>query len=315
MSGDLIDVGLTAVGTWFGTEVVDNLDRLEAFGVEETFVRDKTGFVSLTRAASDVTTTEMAVEAVRDLVGRTSLDLASVDVLVVVTQNPDSGGIPHVSARVHQELGLESGCAVFDVGLGCSGYVHGLAIIRSFMVMRGSSVGLLVTADPYSRILDPSDRSTELLFGDAATASLITTDPVWGIGPVDFGTESNRSLALTVHDSGRLHMDGRAVFDFAAKRIPASIARVLDEASLVASDVDVAFLHQGSKFIADTIRKRLDADWEVPFHAGRYGNTVSSSIPIMLAEIDTSNYRRILLSGFGVGLAWATTILERQRDD
>src|SRR3546814_2884839 len=113
--------------------------------------------------------------------------LNEIQVLVVVTQNPDNN-LPHVAAQVHGKAALPEQCAAFDVSLGCSGYVYGLSIITSFMAVNGFERGVLITADPYSKIVDKNDKNTRLLFGDAATATLISNEPLLVAGPFSFGT-------------------------------------------------------------------------------------------------------------------------------
>ena len=100
-----------------------------------------------------------------------------IDCLVVVTQNPDGDGLPHTSAIVHAKLNLKTSCAVFDISLGCSGYVYSLSIIKSFMESNSLKNGLLFTCDPYSKIIDINDKNTSMLFGDAATVTMMNTKP------------------------------------------------------------------------------------------------------------------------------------------
>jgi len=111
----------------------------------------------------------------------------NIDALIVVTQNPDVN-LPHTSAIVHGKLSLPAKCACFDVSLGCSGYVYGLSIISSFLRENSLRTGLLFTSDPYSKIIDRNDKNTALLFGDAASVTLIGDDPIYTMGSFTFGT-------------------------------------------------------------------------------------------------------------------------------
>jgi 3-oxoacyl-[acyl-carrier-protein] synthase-3 len=167
----------------------------------------------------------------------------------------------------------------------------------------------LFTADPYSKILDPEDRNTLLIFGDGATASVIEESDHWRIGEFDLGTDGARSGALATMPNGLLRMNGRSVFDFCALNVPGSVERALAANGLDKSRVDRFLLHPGSRYVVDTLTSRLGLG-EVPFPAAAYGNTVSSSIPMMLAELDPKKDRTVLLSGFGVGMSWATTVLK-----
>jgi 3-oxoacyl-[acyl-carrier-protein] synthase-3 len=248
-----------------------------------------------------------AVQSLQAKLGE-GFDLSSVQCLVLVTQNPDGNGLPHTSAILHGKLGLSPRCFAFDISLGCSGFVAGLAAIKGFMQVTGLTKGLLVTADPYSKVIDREDRNTVLLFGDGATATLISDTPVWEIGEFDCGTIGKSSDALTVRANGKLEMNGRAVFDFSALQVPPSIARALEANKVTVEDIDLGILHPGSKYIVDTVAKRAKIT-NVARGAETYGNTVSSSIPLLLENVPPDGGKRILVSGFGVGLGWATTVL------
>jgi 3-oxoacyl-[acyl-carrier-protein] synthase-3 len=215
---------------------------------------------------------------------------------------------------VHHQLNLPAACAVFDISLGCSGYVQALLIAKAFMQAQNMRHGLLVTADPYSKVINPADRDTAMLFGDGASATWLTEYAAWHIGPADFGIQSQQHDALQTRDDGHLYMNGRAVFTFAASQVPASVKRVLEKAQLGMADLDQVFLHQGSRYIVDTLAKRIGAEGKTPFVAAAYGNTVSSSVPMMLAQYLQPQWNKVLLCGFGVGLSWATCLLERNND-
>ena len=288
-----------------------NRARAEEFGLTDEFIRDKLGVETVARKADDQDTSDLAVAAVKALLAKGRVDLERVECLVLVTQNPDGRGLPHTSAIVHDKLGLGSGCLTFDISLGCSGYVTGLSVLSATMQTHGMRCGLLVTADPYSKIVDPADRNTALLFGDAASATLLTEDPVWHLGRSDFGSIGRGRRALEVSEAGNLAMNGRGVFDFSATSVPASIQRTAELNEIGLDEVDRFILHQGSRYIVDTIAKRLGVFDRAPFDAAEYGNTVSSSIPIALARAVDPSDRLVMISGFGVGLSWATTLLRR----
>ena len=173
-------LGVKAIASYIPEGRVSNLALAEHFNVDEPFLVDKIGVLERAIKAPDQDTSDLAYLALERLLQQQSLDVGSIQALVVITQNPDRN-IPHVSAQVHGHAGLTESCAVFDISLGCSGYVYGLAIVRAFMQAQGLERGVLVTADPYSKIIDSEDRNTVLLFGDAATATLISTDPIWSI--------------------------------------------------------------------------------------------------------------------------------------
>lgn len=304
-------IGIKGIATHLPEGRIDNSARKEAFGATEDFIQNKLGFRRLALKPEREETSDLACAAVRALQAGAGLDLNAIETLVVVTQNPDGFGLPHTSAVVHGKLDLPATCAAFDISLGCSGWVYGLSVIKSFMADNGLKCGVLVTADPYSKVIASSDRDTAMLFGDAATATLLAPDATWRIGRFDFGTLGKGRGALEVRPNRHLHMNGRAVFEFSATHVPASIQRALQRNGATIADIDRVILHQGSRFIVDTVARRLGAADRTPFVAGDYGNTVSSSIPLALSNAVLATDKRVLVAGFGVGLSYATTVLER----
>ena len=305
-----MDIGIKSISKYIPKNKIDNQAQAEKLGASSEFILNKIGNIHLSRKLPNEETTDIAQKAVEKLFGKYKKLRKKIKCLIVITQNPDGQGLPHSSAILHQKLGLLEDCAVFDISLGCSGFVQGVSIAKGFMETQGFSDGLLVTADPYSKIINLDDRDTALLFGDGATATWLGEKPLWSVVSNDFGIISSKNQALCVED-GKLKMHGREVFNFAATNVPSSIKRVLAKAKLNMDDIDQVFLHQGSRFIVESIAKRIGAQNKTPFAAMNYGNTVSSSIPIMLADLDHSKVKLILLSGFGVGLSWATCILKR----
>lgn len=303
-------LGIEAIGSYLPEGRNENAGLAEVFGFASDFLESKIGVYRTSVKGEDEETSDLAVKAIEALSAKIDggLDLSSIQVLVLVTQNPDGAGLPHTSAIVHRKLNLNDRCFAFDVSLGCSGYVAGLAVITGFMQVTGLKRGLLVTADPYSKIIDRNDKNTVLLFGDGASATLIGPDPVWTLGAFDLGTSGKQCDALRVLDTGKLEMNGRAVFDFCAMQVPPSLTRTLEANEMTMDDVDLGVFHPGSKYIVDTVAKRAKIA-NVARGVENYGNTVSSSIPLLLESVSPEQNRNVLISGFGVGLGWATTVL------
>ncbi len=294
---------------------ISNADRLEKFQATEALLRDKIGVEHVSVKPTEQETSDMCVDVARKLFETGAVTPEDVECIVVVTQNPDGHGLPHTAAIVHGKLGLADKCAAFDISLGCSGFVYALSVIRGFMEANGMRRGLLFTADPYSKVVDTDDRNTAMLFGDGAAVALMTDAPDWRTAKFDFGTRGGAWESLRVLDDGKLFMNGRAVFQFSATEVPKSVERVLAMNELTLDDIDRFVFHQGSKYIVTAIGRRLDIQDRAAFTAGGFGNTVSSSIPIALARDLKPTDRRVLISGFGVGLSWATTVLERTGSD
>ncbi len=311
MSGVESGIGIRHVSSWLPEARIDNRTRLEQFAIDENFLRQRTGMLELARKDPAEETSDLCVHAFRRLQEETGLDPQAVDCLVVCTQNPDGHGLPHTSAIVHGKLDLATRCACFDLSLGCSGYIYGLSVIQGFMQVNGFRCGVLITADPYSKVIDPADKNTSLLFGDGATATLLGEAPLWRIGHCVFGTWGAQWQAIQVRSEDRLFaMAGRAVVEFCSTLIPANIHDTLRRNGLRIEQIDRFLAHQGSRYIVELITRRMGLDAKrVPFVCANYGNTVSSSIPMLLAAEEQA--ATVLLTGFGVGLSWGSTVLWR----
>ncbi len=314
----LQQVGIRAIGAYIPATFLSNYARKEEFDITDDFIENKIGVRQVARKAADESTSNMCVKAFADLAEKVACRVEQIDCIVVCTQNPDGHGIPHTSANVHAQLGLGDDCAAFDISLGCSGYVYGLSIVKSFMEANGLKNGLLFTADPYSKVIDPADKDTVLLFGDAATVTLLSSvdagETVWKPAKFLFASRGKQGDALH-NKNGVLTMNGRAIFNFAAVAVPVQVRSLLEAVGVAAEEVDLFLFHQGSKYIVDTIQKRLGipAD-KVPAYLSEQGNAVSSSLPLLLnRHLNDAAVNRMVLSGFGVGLSWASCMLEREK--
>lgn len=303
-------LGIKEIASYLPENKVSNYDKKEKFEMDDDFIENKIGVKCQAIKEIDEKASDLCIKAFESLIKKIELDKVEIDCCIVVTQNPDYN-IPHTSAIVHGKLELPEQCACFDISLGCSGYVYGLSAIISFMKNNSLKQGLLFTADPYSDIIDSEDKNTALLFGDGATVTYIGENGVFIPKDFSFGTNGKDYRELLCEE--KLYMNGRAVFNFAATTIPKHIEALLHKNSIENSDIDKYVLHQGSKYIVDTIRKRLKvSEDKVPFDMHEYGNTVSSSIPIILEkEIIKRENKRFLISGFGVGLSWSSAIIEK----
>ncbi len=302
-------LGIKNIASYLPQKKVSNYDKKEKFELDDDFIENKIGVKFHCVKEDDEKASDLCVKAFENLVKKTNIDKGTIDCCIVVTQNPDFN-IPHTSAIVHGKLELSQECACFDISLGCSGYIYGLSNILSFMKSNGLKNGLLFTSDPYSEIIDHDDKNTDLIFGDGASVTYISENPLYVPKDFSFGTNGKAYKEILCDD--KLYMNGRAVFNFTATTIPKHIQKLLVKNNLEDSDIDKYILHQGSKYIVDTIRKRLKVDEsKVPFDMYEYGNTISSAVPIILEKELNSNHKRLLLSAYGIGLSWGSTILEK----
>ena len=303
-------LGIKEIASYLPERKISNYEKKEKFNIDDKFIEEKIGVRYHTLKEENEKASDLCIKAYENLIKKIDIKKEDIDCVVVVTQNPDFN-IPHTSAILHGKLGLNKSCACFDISLGCSGYVYGLSIIISFMKYNHLKKGLLFTADPYSDIIDHNDKNTDLLFGDGATVTYISDNAK--LIPIDFifGTDGELYKELICQE--KLKMNGRAVFSFTATIVPKQIKDILEKNGLNDNDIDKYIIHQGSKYIVDTIRKRLKIDKKkIPFDILDYGNTISSSIPMILEkELENKNSKRFVISGFGVGLSWGSAILEK----
>jgi 3-oxoacyl-[acyl-carrier-protein] synthase III len=306
----MAEIGIGSIAVSLPPARLETAVEAPRLGIEAARLEQRLGFRFLARKADVEDTSDLALSAMKELISQ-GLDPAAIDCLCVVTQNPDGGGIPPVSSIVHGRLNLPNKVAAFDLAHGCAGYVYGLAITKAFMEAQAFATGVLITADPYSKVVDPNDRQTALIFGDAATATILTEKCQWHIGRADFGTAGMHADALRVGPAGYLSMNGQRVARFCATAVPLSIRRALELNGLDLDEVDEILLHQASRYIVDTVGAALGARDKTPFYAADYGNVVSSSLPLALARHVPNSVHRLVVSGFGVGLSWASTVLTR----
>jgi 3-oxoacyl-[acyl-carrier-protein] synthase-3 len=306
-------IGIKSIAAEIPTRRVEAARMATAAGIDELALRNSLGFTHLSRRALAQEASDLCLSAAEKLFETEQILPAEIDCVVVVTQNPDGYGIPHTAAIVQAKLGLAEGCASFDLSLGGSGYIYGLSIVKSFMESNGLKRGLLFTSDPYSRVVAEFDGQAAMYFGDAATVTILTDEPTWRIGLFDFGTVGTQghTMQVRVKLGGRLYLDRRAIFQFALERGPQSLRNVVKRNGLTVDQIDRIFVQQGSREIVQGIAREIGVSAKVGFHAESYGDTISSSIPIALAQNTDPNDRRVALWGFGAGLSWASTVLTR----
>jgi 3-oxoacyl-[acyl-carrier-protein] synthase-3 len=317
-------------------------DELALFGgnVRQLERLKKTIGLSRRRVVNKSTTAaDLCEQAARHLIEASALDPAGIDAVICVTQMPDHSQ-PCNAAILHGRLGLAKDCAAFDVNLGCSGYVYGLWLAHSLLASGGCGRVLLLAGDTISQLVNARDRAVAPLFGDGGSATLIERAPV--AAPAFFslqtdgtgfdklivpagGARQPRSEVTALagaDDSGNfrspenLYMDGAEIFNFSITEEPQSVKDLLAYASADADAVDFFVFHQANRYILTNIAKRLQLDLaKVPMQTvERYGNQSSASIPTALCgelapELARREATRLLLSGFGVGLSWASALV------
>lgn len=327
-------MNIKAIASALPEWIVDNLTIQQWSGLDLDLLNNKIGVKERRFLRHDQTGVDLVLAAAAQLKNEhPDFDPGRIKLLIVITQTPDYK-LPHVSAILQNRLELANDTACFDVSLGCSGYVYGLSIAKGLMLSEGIGEALLVTCDPYSKIMNRENRDVIGLFGDAATVTWLHPDGTGKIGSCDFGTDGTGSQHLIVKAGGAarphrhldgfeatqptteedsLHMNGRGIFNFMITRVPTTINACLRKNNKTQESVDYFVFHQASRFLLETLSDRLGLSPEkIPVTLEKTGNTVSSSIPLVLQTMMRDGKCRnasVLVSGFGVGLSWATNIL------
>lgn len=317
---------IEAIAVHFPDQLLTNEDLVSCgMSRDAGEVKSKTGIRSRYIVTNE-TSIDLAEQASHKLFELVSEAKNDVDYILFCTQTPDYF-LPSCSCMLQDRLNLSKNIGAIDINLGCSGFVYLLGTAAGLLSTGQATRILAITSDTYSRYLDHNDHSVRTLFGDAATAVLLSGekgDSV--IGPFVNGTDggghndlivangAHRELADTGNVSPpRIAMKGPSVFSFAMQAVPDCLDRLLAQAGLTCEEVDHFILHQANKFMLEHLFEKMDIPPEKQVVAMEdCGNTVSSSIPIALARMVNQgrikDAARLVYLGFGVGLSWAGTV-------
>ena len=326
---------IKAVSYYLPERVVTNeqlVDEFPEWSVEK--IAKKIGINQRHVAAEGETAGDMACRSAERLFEEHDIDRADIDFVLLCTQSPDYF-LPSTSCIIQHRLGLSTKCGAFDFNLGCSGYEYGLAVAKGLIGSGISKNILLLTAETYNKHIHLKDKGNRTIFGDGASASLITTEGFAEIGDFVLGTDGSGYDKL-IHKSGAmrqyqplndlvydedgnpvssdfLYMDGRAIFDFTSDVVPSMIEELLAKSRMSMDDVALFVFHQANKYMINYLRKLMEIDKDKFYvFMENVGNTVSSTIPIALCEAQKEDrlHGNVLLAGFGVGLSYAATMLK-----
>ncbi|MEO5330763.1 MAG: ketoacyl-ACP synthase III [Magnetococcus sp. YQC-5] len=311
-----------------------------AWSVEK--IEEKTGIKVRHIAADHETVSDLGVLAAEKLFANHPCSPDKIDFVLFCTQTPDYI-LPSTACLVQHRLGIPTTSGALDFNLGCSGFVYGLGLAKGLIETGQAENVLLITAETYSKLIHPEDKSVRTLFGDAAAATWIgSTDdrsviaPM--IGPFVYGSDGSGGENLMVPHGGmrhpvtqdsciletddddnkrtkkNLYMNGAEIFAFTLKSVPKALRSLLERAGLSMEEIDLFVFHQANQFMLEHLRKKIKINTE-KFHISftEYGNTVSSTIPIGLwtaqQEGKLRHGSRVALVGFGVGYSWAATMI------
>lgn len=290
-------------------------------------IYSKTGIRSRHIAAADQCASDLGVAAAERLFTEHNIDRESIDFLLLCTQTPDYP-LPTTSCLMQDRLGLRTSIGALDFNLGCSGFVYGMSLADGLIRSGAARRVLLVTAETYSKYIAPDDRSLRTIFGDGAAATLVEAADRPSLSAFRFGTDGAGADTLMVTTGGarptpdalkprkrqrwtsQLFMDGPALVDFTVEHIPQMVDEILATEKVPREEIDFYLMHQATHMMLARLRERMEVDEEhLPLALEHCGNTVSSTLPILLNDLRNSGRlrpgARSLLVGFGVGLSWA----------
>lgn len=315
MFATLHNVRIAAVASSLPGCMLEMGDLVDEFGeIEVKRIIRSTG-IEAVRLAGELTTGDLCCSATNALFDALDIDRATIDAVLLVTQTPDHA-MPATSATLQQRLGLRADVFAMDMNYGCSGYVTGLYQAATMVSSGGCKRVLLLTGDVISKLLHPDDRHVRMVFGDAASATLVEH----GEGNLDFSFHTDGGGAAHIHTPitygqdtecaariGFLHMNGVEVMNFALQQVPNAIDAFLKHHQMPREDVSYFMLHQANQFMLQYLTKRLGVSQaKVPIEVRQVGNTGPNSIPLAMSlgsQVNNLQQENVIACGFGVGLS------------
>jgi 3-oxoacyl-[acyl-carrier-protein] synthase III len=316
-----VQATITGLGAYAPERVITNDELSKLVETSDEWIIERTGIRERRIAADDQALSDLCLPAAQTALDQAGLEGKDIDLIVVATVTPDMM-FPSTSALLADRLGA-SDAAAYDLSAGCTGFMY--AIVQAYgMVAAGlAQRALVVGGDVLSRILDWSDRSTVVLFGDGAGAVVLEPSDEAGFLAFELGADGAGGEHLWLPASGSrvfddpdrfVKMNGREVFKFATRVLVDSAQAVLEREGTRVEDVDVYVPHQANVRIIDHATKKLGIPSErVVINVDRYGNTSSGSIPLALADAQADGRLKagslVLMTGMGAGLTWGSALM------
>jgi len=321
-------ISITGLGSYVPERVVTNDELSTMMDTSDEWIRDRTGIRERRIAGPEQALSDLCLPAALEALAGAGLDGSQIDLIIVATVTPDMA-FPSTGAILADRLGASS-AAAYDLSAGCTGFMYAVAQAYGMVAGGLSQRALVVGGDVLSKILDWSDRSTAVLFGDGAGAVVLERVGDGGFLGFELGADGSggpqlylpaggsRAPASAETVAGKQHfvqMNGREVFKFATRVLVASAEAVLAECGRTIDEVDVYVPHQANVRIIEYAREKLGIPEEkVVIDVDRYGNTSSGSIPLALADAKADGRletgKLVLMTGMGAGLTWGSGLIE-----
>lgn len=295
----------------------------DVFGDEAKRIAEATGVLSRPVVNADQCASDLCLAAADSLLEELAWPRSSVGLLIFLSQTPDFV-LPATACLLQRRLGLSTGCAAFDVQLGCSGYPYALWLASHLLAGGAAERALVLVGDTISRLVSPTDRATAMLFGDAGSATALERDPSGRPMSFGLGSDGTGGQHLMVGAGGfrddasarpTLFMDGAEVFAFAQSVVPRLVREVLAHSEESIESLDHVVFHQANTFMLRHLMKQLAIPVEKMVMAmDHFGNTSSASIPVAMSHglgaSLSSGPNKLLLCGFGVGWSWGAVVMD-----
>ncbi len=315
-------ISITGLGVHVPERVLTNDDLSRLVDTNDEWILERTGISERRIAADEEALTDICLPAARRALEMAGVEPASIDLIIVATVTPDMS-FPSSSALMADALGMPD-AAAYDLSAGCTGFVYAIAQAHAMLASGLSKRALVVGGDVLSKILDWTDRSTLVLFGDGAGAVVMERVEAGGFLGFELGADGGGGANLWLPGSGSrkfedpdkyVKMNGREVFRFATRVMVSSAEAILGECDRTVEDVDVYVPHQANVRIIDHAARKLGFPQEKTIvNVNRYGNTSSGSIPLALADAADDGRlepgKLVLLTGMGAGLTWGSALIE-----
>ncbi|MGZ4335359.1 MAG: beta-ketoacyl-ACP synthase III [Gaiellaceae bacterium] len=316
-----LDVSITGLGCKVPDRVVTNDELSEYVDTTDEWIIERTGIRERRIAAPEEALSDLALPAAREALKQAGMEGKDVDLIIVATVTPDMA-FPSTAALIADVLGATD-AAAYDLSAGCTGFMYALA--QGYAMLAGGLAqrALVIGGDVLSKILDWTDRSTLVLFGDGAGAVVLQAVPRQGFLGFELGADGAGGVHLWLPGSGSRHfeepekyvkMNGREVFKFATRVLVQSAEDLLAKCQVSIDDVDLYVPHQANVRIIDHATRKLGVPSErVVVNVDRYGNTSSGSIPLALADAAADGRlqpgKLVLMTGMGAGLTWGSALM------
>jgi 3-oxoacyl-[acyl-carrier-protein] synthase-3 len=317
-------ISITGIGAYAPDRVLTNDELSSIVDTSDEWIMERTGIRERRIAAPEQALTDLALPAARVALEQAGVKASEVDLLLCATVTPDMM-FPTSSALLADMLGA-SDAGAYDLLAGCTGFMYALAQGYGMIAAGLAETALVVGGDVLSRILDWTDRSTLVLFGDGAGAVVLQKVEKAGFLGFELGADGGGGIHLSLPGSGSrrmedatgngyVHMNGREVFKFATRVLVSSAQAVLDSCGASVDDVDVYIPHQANVRIMDHAAQKLGIPRDrMVVNVDRYGNTSSGSIPLALVDAQAEGRLRegdlVLMTGMGAGLTWGSALME-----